>query len=179
MIARPFSIFILLCLLPMVAFSQNPPTGTRINSSRAANAITVVNLQQPDEIREIERLLAARKTAEAYELASGYVEEVDRAALDGITRYFAHNALCVVYTQMREYDQAMNECDIAIGLVGGHWSAWNNRGTLRYLAEDYEGAKEDYQSALMRTGNSESVIELVRYNIDLANIRLLPTEQQK
>ena len=66
MIARPFSIFILLCLLPMVAFSQNPPTGTRINSSRAANAITAVNLQQPDEIREIERLLTARKTAEAY-----------------------------------------------------------------------------------------------------------------
>lgn len=50
----------------MVAFSQNPPTGTRINSSRDADAITVVNLQQPDEIREIERLLAARKTAEAY-----------------------------------------------------------------------------------------------------------------
>ncbi|MBL6746479.1 MAG: hypothetical protein ISP88_11250 [Pseudomonadales bacterium] len=66
MIARPFSIFILLCLLPMVAFSQNPPAGTRINSSRDADAITVVNLQQLDEIREIERLLAARKTAEAY-----------------------------------------------------------------------------------------------------------------
>lgn len=178
MIAKPFSIFILLCLLPMVAFSQNPPTGTRISSSRAANAITVVNLRQLDEIREIERLLAARDTAKAYELASGHAEEVDKAALDGITRYFAHNALYVVYIQMREYDKAMNECDIAIGLVGGHWSAWNNRGTLRYLAEDYEGTKKDYQSALMRTGNSESAIDLVRYNIDLANIHLLATEEQ-
>ena len=123
--------------------------------------------------------MAARKTAEAYELASAYVEGVGRAALNGFTRYFAPNALCVVYTQMREYDQAMNECDIATGLLGGHWSALNNRGTLRYLAEDCEGAKQDYQSALMHIGNSESVIELVRYNIDLANIRLLPSEQQK
>lgn len=179
MIAKPYSIIVMLCLLPTLAFSQNAPTGTRINSSRAANAITVVNLQQPDEIREIERLLAARKTARAYELASNYIEEVDKAALDGITRYFAHNALCVVYTQMQEYDKAMTECDVAIGLVGGHWSAWNNRGTLRYLAEDYEGAKKDYQSALMRTGNSESVIELVRYNIDLTNIHLMATEEQK
>lgn len=72
-----------------------------------------------------------------------------------------------------------HEYDIATGLVGRHWSALNNRGTLRYLAEDCEGAKHEYQSALMRTGNSESVIELVRYNIDLANIRLLPAEQQK
>jgi hypothetical protein len=76
MIARPFSIFILLCLLPMVAFSQNPPAGTRINSSRDADAITVVNLQQPDEIREIERLLAARKTAEAYAWPSEFKENL-------------------------------------------------------------------------------------------------------
>lgn len=169
---------LLLGLIPVIALSQNAPTGTRINSSRAANAITVVNLRQPDEIREIERLLAARETAEAYELASSYVDEVDRAALDGITRYFAHNALCVVYTQMREYDKAMAECDVAIDLVGGHWSAWNNRGTLRYLAEDYEGAKKDYQSALTRTGNSESVVELIRYNIDLTNLHLMATEEQ-
>ena len=129
MIVRPFSILILLCLLPATVFSQNPPTGTCISSSRAGNAITAVNLQQPDEIREIERLMVARDTKKAYKLASGYVEEADNAALNGITRYFAHNAMCVVYTQIREYDQAMNECDIAIGLVGGHWSACNNRST--------------------------------------------------
>ena len=50
---------------------------------------------------------------------------------------------------------------------------------LRYLAEDYEGAKKNHQSALIRTGTSESVTGLLRYNIDLANICLLPSEQQK
>ena len=62
MLARPFSILILLCLLPATVFSQNPPTGTCISSSRAGNAITVVNLQQPGEIREIKRLMVARDT---------------------------------------------------------------------------------------------------------------------
>lgn len=168
-----FTILALLCLFPAATFGQEPPTGTRAGSPRAG-ALKVINLQQPNEIAEIERLLQARQTEKAYELATSYAETVDGTGQENSARYFAHNALCVVYTQMREYDKAMAECDLAIELMGGQWSAWNNRGTLYYLAEDYETARRDYLSALERAGNRESVSELVRFNLDLVNVQLLP-----
>ena len=47
-------------------YVQSEPThGTCISSSRAGNAITVVNLQQPGEIREIKRLMVARDIKKA------------------------------------------------------------------------------------------------------------------
>ena len=168
-----FSILTLLCLFTTVIFGQEPPTGTRVGSPRSG-ALKIINLAQPNEIGEIERLLAARQTEKAYALATSYADAVDASAQDISIRYFAHNALCVVYTQMREYDKAMAKCDFAIELMGGHWSAWNNRGTLYYLAEDYETARQDYLNALERAGNSESVTELIRFNLDLVNVQLLP-----
>lgn len=173
------AVIIFLLLLPGIQVcAQEPLTGTRLGSAGTANPITVIRLQQPDEVSEIERLLLSDRTDEALARALRYVEQVNQSAMDAQSRYFAHNALCVVYTKLGKHAEAEAECNAAIEAMPGHWSAWSNRGTLRYLAADFEGAKQDYQRAMERAGNQQAVIDLLRHNLTLVDLNLLPQEQQ-
>lgn len=158
--------------------AQEPLTGTRLNTAGTANPRTVIRLQQPDEVSEIERLLLNDRTDEALARALQYVEQVDKSAMDAQSRYFAHNALCVVYTKLRQDTEAEAECNTAIETMPGHWSAWSNRGTLRYLTEDFVGAKRDYQRAMESAGNQQAVIDLLRHNLTLVDLKLLPKDSQ-
>ena len=174
-------IAVALLSLPLagVTYGQEPLTGTRLNTAGTANPRTVIRLQQPDEVTEIERLLLDDKTEQALERALRYVDQVDKSAMDAQSRYFAHNSLCVVYTKLREDAKAEAECNIAIEAMPGHWSAWNNRGTLSYLTGNFEAAKRDYQRAMENAGNNEAVIDLLRHNLTLVDLNLLPQAQEQ
>lgn len=169
---------LLMLSLATDALAQEPLTGTRLLSAGSANPRTVIRMQQPDEVEEIEDLLLRGDTRKALDMALQYVAQVDQAGLDAESRYFAHNALCVVYTKLGENQQAMNECDIAIEIMPLHWSAWNNRGTLRYMAGDLEGAQADYQRALAQAPAREAVLDMLRYNLSLVELKLIPRAEQ-
>ena len=55
--------------------------------------------------------------------------------------------LCMSYTLKREYDTATEFCDRAINHPSAGRVAYNNRGVLRALQGDYEGAQEDFGKA--------------------------------
>jgi Tfp pilus assembly protein PilF len=171
---RLFRIWLaLIVTLTVSAFSygQTPLTGTRLKSAGNANPRTVLHFKEPDEVSYIRRLLSQGKKSEALATALGYVEQVETAGMDNRSRYYAHNALCAVYTYARESIKAEKECSRAIELEPGHWSAWNNRGTARYLEGDFDRARQDYERALEKAGNVEDVKELVRYNLTLLKFR--------
>jgi len=160
----------------VAAYGQKPLTGTRLNSAGSANPRTVIRFQQPDEVAEIERLLGRGKTGKALKVALGFVRQVEKSGMDSNSRYFAHNSLCVVYSKMGENAKAIGECDLAIEAMPGHWSAWNNRGTLHYLAGNYAEAKKDYQRALRQAPNREHVAEMLRHNLSLVDFYLSSSE---
>ncbi|MBT8146114.1 MAG: hypothetical protein KJN90_04630 [Gammaproteobacteria bacterium] len=162
-------------LLTMLAFAhatyaQNPLTGTRLRSAGNANPRTTIQFEEPDQVSRIRNLLNQEKPAEALELALGYLEQVERAGLDTRNRYFAHNSLCVVYTYIRELEKAEEECSQAVEIIPGQWSAWNNRGTARYLAGDMSGAQQDFLRALEEAGDRQGVVDLLRHNLSLLDV---------
>ena len=69
-------------------------------------------------------------------------------------------SLCAAYTLKRDFEQAEVFCDQAVRsnpLIGGSWTgsnsdaAFNNRGVLRALQGDFEGAVSDFRQASERT----------------------------
>jgi tetratricopeptide (TPR) repeat protein len=130
-----------------------------------------IQFQDPQEVTQIQRLLALGKTDDALKLALNYLTQVEKAGMAVQIRYFARNALCVVYTSTRDDSKAEQECTRAIELMPSHWSAWNNRGTLRYLMGDMAGAHADYQQALGHSGNKNDVVDLLTHNLSLVRFK--------
>lgn len=155
-------------VLSLSAYGQTPLTGTRINAAAASNSILSLQLEEPSEFNQIQGLLAQGKADAALKLALQYVERVESTGSDLTSRYFAHNALCVVYTSTRDDAKAEQECTRAVELMPGQWSALNNRGTARYLVGNMEGAKQDYLRALEQAGKKKER-ELVQHNLDLVD----------
>lgn len=151
-------------------FAQDPLTGTRLRTAGTANPRTSIQFEEPDEVSRIRNLIARDRLDDALELALGYVEQAGRAGMDAQTRYHAHNSLCVVYTTVRELEKAEQQCSEAVKIYPGQWSAWNNRGTARYLAGDMTGAQQDYQRALEVAGDRQGVIDLLRHNLTLLDV---------
>jgi len=149
--------------------AQTSQTGTRIESSGNTSSVKVIQLEEPEEFIQIRRLLTDKKIEEALELALAYVQRVEKNSKDVANRYFARNALCVVYTHAREASLAEEECTHAVELMPSHWSAWNNRGTARYLAGNMTDAKKDYLQALELAGNKKDTKELLQHNIALVD----------
>ncbi|MDX1491919.1 MAG: tetratricopeptide repeat protein [Pseudohongiellaceae bacterium] len=153
----------------IAAQAQSGSTATRIESSGNTSSVKVIQFEEPEEFINIRRLLSNGSVDEALELAKSYVENVEKNTRDLPSRYFAYNALCVAYTHARESAKAEEECTRAVELIPSHWSAWNNRGTARYLAGNMAGAKQDYEKALDQAGNKKDVKELLEHNISLVD----------
>lgn len=154
-------------LLTFSAYAQPALTGTRIESAGSTSSLKVIQFEEPEEFIQIRRLLSEDNVAAALELATAYAARVEKNSKDIPSRYFARNALCVVYTHSREDAMAEQECTRAVELMPGHWSALNNRGTARYLAGNMAGARQDYQRALELPGNKKDVKELLEHNLAL------------
>lgn len=165
--AFTLTLSLLASVVTLPAAAQEPLTGTRLRSASGANPRTSIQFEEPDEVGRIRNLLSQNRNDDALELALGYLEQVEKAGLDSLNRFFAHNSLCVVYTTRRELEQAELECTRAVEIMPGQWSAWNNRGTARYLAGDMEGAQQDYLQALAVAGDREGVVQMLRHNLTL------------
>ena len=151
------------------ASSQEPLTGTRLNRGGTGTPRTVLRFEEPQQFGEIRNLLAKGALDEARSYAQIYVEQMEKGGFDLNSRYYARNALCVVYTYTGEHSVAEEECSQAISMNPGHWSAWNNRGTLRLLSGNYSGAEQDYRQALGKASKRNSVVSLLEHNLELVN----------
>jgi len=153
------------------AAEEQPQTGTRLDS-RGARPISL-QINETSAIAEIQRLLGAGETEEAVELARRYVESFERTQHVSFrevlpARYFAFNALCVALTQSGEGDEAADACTRAIDLLPQRWTAINNRGTARFVAERYGEALADYRLALRVAPPDPAVEATIEHNIALA-----------
>lgn len=108
-------------------YAQDPLTGTRLRAAGTASPRTSIQFGEPDEVAQIRNKLEADKTDEALQLALGYVEQTDKAGRDTLSRFYARNSLCAVYTVIRELEKAEQECSRAVELMPAQWSGWNNR----------------------------------------------------
>jgi len=77
--------------------------------------------------------------------------------------FAAKNNLCVAYTMTKKFDQAVSACEaaVSIGKRNGRYGgspinpygtrdlalAYSNRGVLRAVSGDVEGAKQDFEEA--------------------------------
>ena len=55
--------------------------------------------------------------------------------------------LCIAYTLSKEFDQAEDYCDKAVERPNNKTVSYNNRGVLKAMQGDYEGAVQDFANA--------------------------------
>ena len=83
-------------------------------------------------------------------------------------RESGHNNLCVGHLLLKQFDEALKQCSITIGLKPSMWQGYNNRGNARLALGDVAGAIPDCEKALEL--NPDSIT--VQGNLDLAKRRL-------
>ncbi|MEM7571521.1 MAG: tetratricopeptide repeat protein [Bacteroidota bacterium] len=98
-------------------------------------------------IEVIEENMASPEDGELYEmqqlmLAQAYHEKGD------------DEAAIATYTRVIEHDQS-------------NWTAWQNRGTLRFQAQEYEAAVDDFSTVAEEKPTNDQL----RYSLALANLR--------
>jgi len=168
---RLLALGLALCLSTELA-AQTPVTGTRLPKNEVAQPHYALKLKPSGEIAEIRRLVSEGKAEDAREVALAYVTKVEWPGHDAPTRYAAYNALCVAYTYTGETDKAEQECSRAIDLLPSRWQAYNSRGTVRMIAGDYEGAKDDYYSARKAVGDqNEDAAAVILHNLQVLKQR--------
>jgi tetratricopeptide (TPR) repeat protein len=170
------AVLVLLALTVGAASAQRvvSTTGTRLGSTTTGR--TIIQFDEPAEIRRVLRLLDAGKVDEALAVAEAYIDSLENTVYLGqnsslSSRYLAFNALCAALTRADEPDRALEVCTEAIELMPGYWSAVNNRGTVHFLEGDYEQALVDYRRALSLASENDATAT-VRHNIELAESRL-------
>jgi len=153
------------------AAEEQPQTGTRLDS-RGAHPISL-QVNETSTIGEIQRLLGAGENEAAVALARQYVESFERTLHVSFrevlpARYFALNALCVALTQSGEGDEAADVCTEAVDMLPHRWTAINNRGTARFVAERYGEALADYRLAQRVAPPDPAIEATIEHNIALA-----------
>lgn len=126
------------------------------------------------------RMMAIENRAHGKLLTSGrYVEAIEKisAHRDRIERFERHNNLCVAYTKTRDLQKAAAACEAALETREGvtaqnasYWSsnrlklrdraiALSNRGVLRAVTGDMDGAREDFSAAAKLSDELDEPLE--------------------
>jgi tetratricopeptide (TPR) repeat protein len=102
-------------------------------------------------IGEENELLA--RGAEALE--AGHAEQGVALTLAGLERpglahetAAAHSNLCAGYAMLKRWDEALAQCNLAIGLDPGNWRSYNNRAAVYVSRGEYQLAIADVNSGL-------------------------------
>ena len=82
------------------------------------------------------------KIDKAIRLSNAWLPHVDRRKKVAVL-----NNLCIGYILNKEFDQAEEYCDRAVQRHNYKIVSYNNRGVLKALQLDYEGAVEDFANA--------------------------------
>ena len=178
---RKISIFIISLLFILSGFyvAAEESTGTRIKNVDGSYPKSIVWFSEPGEITEIRTLLQEGKKDLAVEKARDYVARlkniVDPKAKQ--LRYFALNALCAALTSKGDINEAVDACSRAIKISPSLWQALNTRGTAYYVSGQNELALKDYRKALDIVKGSESLVDLVQYNIGLVEKEILESKR--
>lgn len=163
---------ILIFLFSAVVSAQLPLTGTHIKNARVSAPSNSVQISESSEIRRIRRFLVEGRVQEAQNLAERYLERLEITDRSFWERYYAHNALCGVYTQSKALDKAESSCTDAINIFHNHWMALNSRGTARLMLKNFDGALRDYQLALDAAGKNKDAIFIINHNLDITRNRM-------
>lgn len=76
---------------------------------------------------------------------------LERALEKGVSRRQTagvHNDLCVAFQLSKRYEEAIAQCDKAIGIRPNSWRFYNNRGSAYLEMGDIERAKADFSVGL-------------------------------
>lgn len=160
-------LFFLLFSTGEQALGQSSRTGSLTGAD--SSPLHVLQLNMPDEVETIRKLLQQGHKQDALRLAEKYITKLEntRSREEKLPRYYAYNALCTVLTSLGRLDEAIERCTEAMGFAR-KWSAANNRGTAKLLAGRYDEALADYELALsLAPLGHEGIIDTIMHNIFL------------
>lgn len=169
---------VLSSLAATLATGADERTGTRLEGNAARPS--VLQLNRSSAIDEIRRLIGAQRPQAAVDRARAHVANLRRmqpAGESDISKtvlYDALNALCIALMTADQTDEALDVCSEAIASAPERWAAWNSRGTVYFVRENFDEAFFDFARALELARNKRDLIDTIQTNIRLANERRAP-----
>ena len=105
----------------------------------------------------------------ASELEAGHVAEGLRLTLAGLQQPAAprdlaagHANACAAFVELRQLQDALQHCNLAIGIDNANWRAFNNRAAV-YVAQGlYDLAIRDIETGLAIAPHSRTLLESLR-----------------
>lgn len=109
--------------------------------------------------------LAAGATA----LDEGRIEEGIRLTLAGLEmpaeprdRAAGHSNLCAGYALLKQWDEALEQCNAALAIDRSNWRTFNNRAAVYVGKGLYDLALADLRAGLELSPNSRTLLESLR-----------------
>ncbi len=102
-------------------------------------------------------------------LRAGHVAEGLRLTLAGLNEpaelrdiAAGHANACAGYALLKQWDEALDQCNQAIGLDNTNWRAYNNRAAVYSARGLFDLAIHDIETGLGLAPNSETLLESMR-----------------
>jgi tetratricopeptide (TPR) repeat protein len=126
---------------------------TNVSFAAVTAALLLATLPSVSNAEAWELRTAPDTVPGTHEIESGKIDKAIRLS----TAWLPHiarqekvavlNNLCIGYILSKEFDQAEEYCDRAVEHLADRTVSYNNRGVLRALQGDYDGAVQDFASA--------------------------------
>ncbi len=105
----------------------------------------------------------------AAELEAGHIEEGVRLTIEGL-KYpselrdiaAAHSNACAGYVMLKQWDNALDQCNAALELDTSNWRAYNNRASVYVERCQFALARRDLQAGLALAPQSPTLLESLR-----------------
>ncbi len=102
-------------------------------------------------------------------LETGHVEEGLRLTLEGLQESApphdiaaGHANACAGYVMLKQWEEALNHCNQAIGIDVSNWRAFNNRAAIYVAKGLYDLAIHDIEAGLALAPRSRTLLESMR-----------------
>ena len=102
-------------------------------------------------------------------LDAGRVEEGIRLTLEGLKfpaethdRAAGYSNLCAGYAMLKQWDEALQQCNTSLAIDPNNWRTFNNRAAVFVAKGDYEQAMSDLRAGLEISPNSRTLLESLR-----------------
>ena len=146
-------------------------------STGRSNVVTEsVNDNDIRAIRKIRKYINEQKFDKALSRANRIIRAEDKRARAGnsYSEFYkeAYNCACVSLTGLGKVEEAMEACNISIGLTPKHWESLKTRATLYYMVQDFPKSLADFTTALANAPNDTAISDVLKQNIGVVESKI-------
>jgi tetratricopeptide (TPR) repeat protein len=135
-------------------------------------ATTAVSATEPPPVNQASTIVGPTNPQladGATALDEGRIEDGIRLTLEGLRypaetrdRAAGYSNLCAGYAMLKQWDEALQNCNTSLAMDRNNWRTFNNRAAIYVARGQYESALADLRAGLEIAPNSRTLLESLR-----------------